>query len=98
MFIALAALMMIAFTRCGVSGSKEYNDMMNYLKKVEKVINDAKTCEDLEKASDLFWQGIEDNEYAEEDRMTEDENEKVLEYLKKIDDGHKSLIEKLGCD
>lgn len=98
MIIALAGFMMIAFTQCGGSGSQEYKDMMDYLKKAEKAINSAKNCDDLDKASDLFWKGAEEKDYAKDDEMTEEERTKVLQYLEKVGQSYKDLIEKLDCD
>ena len=98
LIIAIAFFMTVAFTQCGGGGSKEYNDTMDYLKKTEKAIKSAKSCDELDKASELFWQGVEDKDYAKEDQMTEEENQKVLEYLEKVGTAYKNLIEKFNCD
>ena len=67
--IALAGIMMFAFTQCGggVSGSKEYQDNMKMYKEVEKTIKNAKTCDELSAAlmGMLFMGLADDNEYAD---------------------------------
>lgn len=100
MLVALAGFMMLAFTQCGggASGSQEYKDMMSFLKKVEKAFSTAKSCEDLDKATELFWNGVEEKEYAEKDQITEEENRKALEYIQQIDVTYKELLEKFGCE
>lgn len=97
LIIALAGFMTIAFTQCGGSGSPEFKDTMNYLKKAEKAIHSAKTCEELDAAAELFWAG-EDKEYAKEDEMTEEETLKAFEYLAKVGKAYDEITEKLGCD
>jgi hypothetical protein len=98
LIIALAGFIMIAFTQCGSSGSPEFKDTMNYLKKAEKAMKSAKTCEELDAATDLFWEGSGDKQYAKEDEMTEEETLKAFEYLEKVGKVYDELTEKFGCD
>ena len=52
LMIALAGMMLFAFTQCGGNkGSKEFQDSKALIEKLEKAINDSKTCEELENAA-----------------------------------------------
>ena len=101
LLIALAGFMMTVFTQCGgggVSGSQEYKDMMSYLKKAEKAIKSAKTCEQLEEAGEFFWTGVEDKTYAKEDQVTDEERTKVLEYFGQVGDVYNKASDAMGCE
>jgi hypothetical protein len=101
--IALAGIMMFAFTQCGggsVSGSKEYQDNMKMYKEVEKTIKNAKTCDELSDAimSMLFIGLADNNEYAENEKMTEAEKAELDKYGESFEELFKKQAEKLGCE
>ena len=54
LLIALAGMMLFAFTQCGgkgtPKGSKEFQDNMELYNRIEKTVKDAKTCDELQEA------------------------------------------------
>jgi hypothetical protein len=103
LIIALAGIMMFAFTQCGgggVSGSKEYQDAMKMYKEIEKTIKDAKTCDELSDAlMGMLLMGLADNnEYAENEKMTEAEKAELEKYGESFEELFKKQSEKLGCE
>lgn len=84
--IALAGIIMLAFTQCGgsVQGSKEYQDALKHFKKVGDMVAKAKTCADLDSVTEFFY-GYEAPEYAEGDRLTEAENKLLVKEIRRID-------------
>lgn len=98
LILALAGLMILAFAQCSGGGSKEYQDAQKVLNKVEKAVKNAKTCDDLDKASELIWTESPKVEYEEKEKLTDDERQKLADLLTKIDEVYKSQSEKFGCD
>lgn len=103
LIIALAGIMMFAFTQCGggaVSGSKEYQDNMKMYKEVEKTIKNAKTCDELSDAiMSMLLMGLADNnEYAENEKMTEAEKAELDKYGESFEELFQKQSEKLGCE
>ena len=100
--IALAGIMMFAFTQCGggVSGSKEYQDNMKMYKEIEKTIKNAKTCDELGEAlMGMLFMGLADNsEYADNEKMTEAEKAELDKYGKSFEELFKKQADKLGCE
>lgn len=102
--IALAGMMLFAFTQCGgggsVSGSKEYQDQMEMYKKMEKSIQSAKTCDELgEVLLSTLFMGLADNKtYADNEKMTEEEKAKLEKYEESFEEIFKKQAEKLGCE
>ena len=103
LLIALAGMMLFAFTQCGggsAKGSKEYQDTMELYKKIEETVKNAKTCDELGDAvlTMLFIGLANDTDYADDEKMTEAEETK----LKKLGEQFQELIEKkaekLGCE
>ena len=101
LMIALAGMMLFAFTQCGggVSGSKEYQDNMKMYKEFEKNVKDAKTCDELSEAlTNLFLMGLaDDKDYADNEKMTEAEKAKLDEYGESFEELFQKQAEKLGC-
>ena len=100
LIIALAGMMLFAFTQCGDNkGSKEFQDSKALIEKLEKAVNESQTCEELENAAlTVLFSGIAMEEYAEKDKMTETEKaelEKLGENLEKV---MEAKVAKLGCD
>ena len=68
------------------------------IKKTEKAIQSASTCDELEAALETFWKGENmEKEYAEKDQMTDEEKNAALELLMKVDEVHKAQAKKIGC-
>ena len=106
LIIALAGMMLIAFTQCGgngggkvAKGSQQFQDNMEKYKKVEEAIDNAKTCEELGETlfGMLFMSMAEDKDYAEEDRMTEAEKAELEKYGEKFEELFHKKADKLGC-
>ena len=103
LIIALAGIIMFAFTQCGggaVSGSKEYQDNMKMYKEVEKTIKNAKTCDELGEAlMGMLLMGLADNnEYADNEKMTEAEKAELDKYGESFEELFKKQADKLGCE
>ena len=102
LMIALAGMMLFAFTQCGgeVSGSKEYQDNMEMYKEFEKTVKNAKTCDELGEAlTSLFLTGLANNkEYADNEKMTADEKDKLDKYSESFEELFQKQSEKLGCE
>lgn len=99
--IALAGIMMFAFTQCGggVSGSKEYQDNMKMYKEIEKTIKNAKTCDELGEAllGTLLIGLSSDKDYADNEKMTESEKAELEKYENSFEELFKKQADKLGC-
>ena len=110
LIIALAGMMLFAFTQCGgnggnssgngAKGSQQFKDNMEQYKKVEEAINDAKTCEELGETllGMLFMSLADDKDYAEEERMTEAEKAELEKYGEKFEELFHKKADKLGCE
>jgi hypothetical protein len=104
LIVALAGIMMFAFTQCGgggsVSGSKEYQDNMKMYKEVEKTIKNAKTCDELSDAiMSMLLMGLADNnEYADNEKMTEAEKAELEKFGESFEELFQKQSEKLGCE
>ena len=96
LLIALVGFMFIGFASCSC-GSKEYQDAKEANNKLEKALNDAKDCDALRKA----WVDALDAKtpkYNEDEMMTDDEEAKIKESNKKLDDLYKKRQEELKCN
>lgn len=107
LIIALAGMMLFAFTQCGgnggakvAKGSKEFQDNMELYKKVEKSVKEAKTCDELgEMVLNVLFMGLANNKnYAEDEKMTEAEKAELEKYGEKFEEIFKKQAEKLGCE
>ena len=102
--IALAGIMMFAFTQCGggskAKGSKEFQDNMELYKQLEKAIKDTKTCDELgETVLGVLLMGFANNkDYADDEKMTEAEKEELEKYGEKFEEIFKKQADKLGCE
>ena len=100
LFIAIAGMMLFAFTQCGGNkGSKEYQDGKEIYEKVEKSMKAANTCEELEKAvNDMIEMALATGQkYAEEEKATEEEEAELNQLGDKLRDLYREKSEKLGC-
>jgi hypothetical protein len=100
LMIALAGMMLFAFTQCGGNkGSKEFQDNKALSEKFEKAINDAQTCDELQDAVlEVLISGMAVEEYAEEDKMTEAEQAEMEKLGEKLEKLMEEKVAKLGCD
>ena len=107
LMIALAGMMLFAFTQCGgkgnetkpVKGSKEYQETTEMYQTLEKAVKDATTCEELQEAAlGLLFSGLASKSYTDEEKMTEQEEKKLEEYVEKLSETIEKKAEKLGCD
>ena len=103
LMIALAGMMLFAFTQCGgkvAKGSKEYQDNMELYNKLEKSIKDAKTCDELSEALvATFLAGLaNDKTYTDEEKMTEAEEAELKKYGESFEELLKKQADKLGCE
>ena len=98
--IALAGMMMFAFTQCGGSkGSKEYVETKELYEKIEDLIDDATDCDELQEAAmTLVFSVFAGGTYNEEERMTESEKEQMDELFEKLSDKIDWKSNRLGCD
>lgn len=101
LLFALVGVMMLAFTQCGGSkGSKEFQDNKEMVTNLEKAIKEAKTCEELQGA---VWSvalsalAKADTEYAENEKMTESEEQALEKLSKEVEDLMTKKSEELGC-
>lgn len=100
LIIALAGIMMFAFTQCGGSkGSKEYVETRELYQIIEKMVDDATTCDELQEAVfTLIFSGLASDDYTDEEKMTEAEEAKLEEYLEKIGQRVEKKSAQFGCD
>ena len=104
LLIALAGMMLFAFTQCGgkgtPKGSKEFQDNMELYNRIEKTVKDAKTCDELQEAvlGMLFVGLAKDKSYAEDEKMTEAEKAELDKLGEKLQKVMEDSAKKLGCD
>lgn len=103
LIIALAGIMMFAFTQCGgggtPKGSKEFQDNMEMYKKMEKSVKQAKTCDELgEVLTNAFMMAFDDDkDYADDEKMTKEEKDELEKYGDQFQELFHKQAEKLGC-
>ena len=101
LMIALAGMMLFAFTQCGSDnkGSKEFQDNKALFEKLEKAIDESQTCDELEDAAlTILLSGLAMEEYADEDKMTEAEKAEMEKLGEKLEKIMEAKVAKLGCD
>ena len=101
LIIALAGIVMFAFTQCGggaSSGSKEYQDNIKMFKELEKSIKDTKTCDELGKAILSSFFMTNNNEYADDEKMTKEEEAEIIKLGESFEELINKQTEKLGCE
>ena len=109
--IALAGLMMFAFTPCGgkdengkektVQGTVEFKDAMKVLDDYEKAIGNAKSCEDLKKAKKDFREAankLDDKEYGDKEKLTPEEKDKLTIKQAEIKVKERKKCRQYKCD
>lgn len=128
--IALAGMMLFAFTQCGnsnttktegenqentvkvdepaatelqkldVTGSDEFVDTYNMLYDLTKAVCEAKNCDDIEGAyMTAFFSALANaKEYAEDQKMTEEEQTKLNEISEEYEKLISQKTEEFGCE
>ena len=112
MFIALAGIMLFAFTQCAddpknskaeeetIKGSKEYRDAYNLLKEFEIAIDKANNCDELTDNIHVFMQktiALSKTDY-QGDTLTKTEDEQLTKTSERLVDAANKKYETLGCD
>lgn len=102
LIIALAGLMLFAFTQCGggkTKGSKEFQESKELIEKLETAVKDAKTCDELQEAAlAVLLGGLAMSEYAEDEKMTESEKAEIEKLGEKLEEVMENQVKKLGCE
>ncbi len=111
LIFALAGIMIFAFTQCGggngkgvsVKSTKQFTETKKMYDEFEKLIKDAKTCEELQEAAfGLVLSSLAGDfgceQYTAEEKMTENESEKIDEIAEKLLEAAEKKAKKLGCD
>lgn len=111
LIIALAGMMMFAFTQCGggtkdggevtTSSTKQYKETKEMYEELQKAVNEADDCEELQEAALALVFGAlagSFGEYADDEKMTEKEQTEIDKLTEKIGKDIESKSEKLGCD
>ena len=113
MIIALAGIMMFAFTQCGggdgasksvsSKGTKQYTEVKKAYDEIEKMIKDADNCDKLQEASFTLLLGslavgLGGDQYTADEKMTEKENEQIEKIAENLMEVAKQKAEKMGCD
>lgn len=113
LMIALAGMMLFAFTQCDdssngskkdgdntetkISGSKEYQNYAKGFDEIMNVVKNAKDCDRLQEDVARI-EAKYDNKFDEKDRMTEDEESKLDKTREKFMNLLMEKIKELGCD
>lgn len=109
LLIALAGMMMFAFTQCGnksdkkgekteeVKGSQEYKDTYQALNEMTKIVENGKDCDQIEDQIEKIIDKYSEIRYEDNDRMTEEEEEKIEELWDKFEELSEKKSDELGC-
>ena len=124
LIIALAGMMLFAFTQCGgnnngkeketkneqaveetttVTGNKQFTDMMSAYDELGKTLKNVTTCDELEEVEMALVLGslaidLGSSQYADEDKMSEKEQEKLKETIEKLLKDAEKKADELGCE
>lgn len=102
LMIALAGMMLFAFTQCGggkAKGSKEYQDTKALIEKLETAVKDANSCDELQEAAlAVIFSGLAMEKYTEEEKMTESEKAEIEKLGKELEEVMEKQTKKLGCE
>lgn len=80
--------------------TKEYQDMKKVIDAYEEAVNMATSCDDLENASIAFFLGVlslVEEEYAENEEITEQEDRELSDKVDRINSKMESLRKKWNC-
>ena len=97
--IALLGFALVAFPACSGGGSKEFKDSKQTIEKIQKAVNDAKTCQEVQEAAlGLIVGALASGSYAEGEKMTDAEKQKIEKITKDLSDAIEKKLKKLGCE
>jgi hypothetical protein len=100
LYFVLLVMTALFFASCGTSGTQEYKDWKKACSKLEKAIDKAKSCEELEDAYEAFDDATElltDKDYAKGQEMTDEEEDELDLSIKQLEKKYDRMEEKL-CD
>ena len=109
LIIALAGMMMFAFTQCGgkdggtisASSSKQFKETKEMFEGIQKAVDEANDCEQLQEAALtlVFGSlGASFGDYADDEKMTEKEEAEIDKLTEKISKAIEDKSTKFGCD
>ncbi len=110
LIIALAGMMMFAFTQCGggkdggtasASSSKQFKETKEMYEGIQKAVDEAEDCEQLQEAALtlVFGSlGVSFGDYADDEKMTEKEEAEIDKLTEKISKAIENKSTKFGCD
>ena len=100
LIIALAGMMLFAFTQCGGGKStQQFKDTKELLTKIENAVKEAETCDDLQEAAlAMLFGSLSTDDYDDDQKMTDSEKAEIDKLGEKIKKAMESKIEKLGCE
>ena len=83
--------------------TKQFAELKEAYDEIEKIIKDTKDCEELQEAAFAVALGalaveLSGDEYANEEKMTEKEEEQFNKIIDDLGDKAKKKAEQLGCD
>ncbi len=98
--LAILTMSMVSFAGNGGPHTKEYREMKAMLDNYLEAIKKAQSCDDLDISQLDFIMAVlsfVDNEYEEDETMTEAEDKEIKEYMDQIDDRLAQLKAKWNC-
>jgi hypothetical protein len=106
LLIALVGFLFFAMTSCGDSTkankeSKEFAAAKAYIEKYDKAFQNAQTCEELEDLVEQMEEdaeGLDSSNFAEEDRITDDEEDALKDLVMGWLETIQKKVNELGCD
>ncbi len=106
LLIALVGFLFFAMTSCGDSTkankeSKEFAAAKAYIEKYNKAFQNAQTCEELEDLVEQMEEdaeGLDSSNFAEEDRITDDEEDALKDLVMGWLETIQKKVNELGCD
>lgn len=100
LFLTFVAVVIMALSTYAGPPTKEYQDATKCLDKFEQNLNKAESCDDIYIAALTFLVDIysfEDVEYADNERMTEEEEEKLDKRLEQLEKRMEALQKRWDC-
>ncbi len=100
LYLVLFVISALLLASCGASGTQEYKDWKKAYSTLEKAIDKAKTCEELEDAYEAFDDATDilaDKDYAKNEEATDEEDDALKALEKQVEKKYERMEEKL-CD
>lgn len=96
LIIVLAGFILFFFTQCN-RGSKEFRDAKKAIKEVTLVIKNGKNCDEIDNAIDEISKRYNKNYYKDDEKMTKEEETKILKLWDEFEDVEQKKVDELGC-